>query len=456
MQKMSSCTRADAPPPTRVLAVFIVFFGALPPWLPLTLQSMAFNPQVSFVVIGDAAPPAVLPPNVHFETISYPAIQRRLSLLITPGNESSVRYSFTYKGNDIKPFAAHLFPHLLGAHAWWAWADLDVVFGDLLKFLNFAFTRPACCKVPLRRDGTPKSKRLVNVYHHKEACPCRNGETVNVVSPLYPNPWCKKAWGPFTAFRADVGAELFRRSPQWRAIVASDDYAHFDEWWGPYHYTRGWETMGDVLTRLAEDEGTVVMSKLKMPFAEAKSCRDASCMFCPCGALGLRLHPPSDVAAGAVGARGRAVGRAAPSAGAGRLLVNNKEVMLLHLAEAKYRWLHGDAGAPPLALPAWRPAAAGASGLAAAEAPWRGCVGTSGLGYLNASCGASCSARAPIFHEFDDARAVEKAVKLNRHRVENQWAGHIKYASAADAAPTPHRGRLQFGGCEALQLRSPV
>ena len=30
--------------------------------------------------------------------------------------------------------------------------------------------------------------------------------------------------------------------------------------------------------------GTVVMSKQKMPFAEAKSCRDAACMFCPCGA----------------------------------------------------------------------------------------------------------------------------------------------------------------------------
>ena len=48
--------------PTRELAVFTVFFGQLPPWLPLTLQSMAFNPGVTFIVIGDAAPPALLPP----------------------------------------------------------------------------------------------------------------------------------------------------------------------------------------------------------------------------------------------------------------------------------------------------------------------------------------------------------------------------------------------------------
>eukprot|EP00964_Phaeocystis_antarctica_P142853 scaffold108212_cov51-Phaeocystis_antarctica.AAC.2 len=83
--------------PTRQLAVFTVFFGQLPPWLPLTLQSMAHNPGVSFIVIGDAAPPALLPPNVHFETVSYPEMQARLSRLLTPGNSSSVRYSFTYK-----------------------------------------------------------------------------------------------------------------------------------------------------------------------------------------------------------------------------------------------------------------------------------------------------------------------------------------------------------------------
>jgi hypothetical protein len=131
---------------TRQLAVFTVFFGQLPPWLPLTLQSMAHNPGVTFIVIGDAAPPALLPPNVHFETVSYPAMQARLSRLLTPGNSSSVRYSFTYKANDIKPFAAHLYPELLGRHAWWAWADLDMLFGDLLKYLNLAFAKPACCK----------------------------------------------------------------------------------------------------------------------------------------------------------------------------------------------------------------------------------------------------------------------------------------------------------------------
>jgi hypothetical protein len=219
------------------LVVFIVYFGELPVWLPLTLQSMSVNPRVDFVVIGDAAAPATVPPNVHFERIGFTAMQLRLSELTTPGNSSGVRYDDTFaghynKGNDIKPLAAELYPQLADGHEWWAWSDLDVVFGDLLKWMGQAtLNRHAaccrciprekdggrgarkaadecaasggppsgsCCQIPLRRS--PKSGELevrnvnmVNVYSHKTFCPCDHGERVNVVSPLYPNPWRKKA-----------------------------------------------------------------------------------------------------------------------------------------------------------------------------------------------------------------------------------------------------------------------
>ncbi|KAL1504532.1 hypothetical protein AB1Y20_010934 [Prymnesium parvum] len=395
----------------RALAVFIVFFGDLPPWLPLTLQSMAMNANVSFIVITDATAPALLPPNVHFEKISFEAMQVRLRELTGGG----VNYSFHYKANDIKPVAAELYPHLAAAHEWWAWADLDVVFGDLLKFVEAAQARPACCRVPLRlrglHKGEPKKLSSVNVYTHKAACPCTNGEKVNVICPLYPNPWRKKAWGPFTAFRASAlintsrsderpplrATSLFRNSPQWRAVLTSADYAHFDEWWGPFHYSRGWETMGDVLTRLAEDTGSVVMSKQKLPFAEAKTCRDGACMFCPCGALRLSLWPH------------------------GALVVNGVEVMILHLAESKFAWMHAN-----LSLPQWSPS-------------HRECIEISGLGHMNASCGSACSARAPIFTAADTPGAIEAATRLTRHRT--KWAGHIKYATRAEDI------RLQVGEC---------
>lgn len=72
-----------------------------------------------------------------------------------------------------------------------------------------------------------------------------------------------------------------------------------------------------------------VMSKASLPFAEAKSCSDVECTFCPCGATRLRYE-------------------------AGRLYVNDQETMVLHLAESKSRWFR-HAAAVAAALPPYVP-----------------------------------------------------------------------------------------------------
>ena len=87
------------------LLIMTVFFGPLPPWLPLTLHSMAANSQVDFVVVGDAPPPAIMPPNVRFERVTYDEMQRKLAAL----TGRQLHYTNTYKANDIKP----LLPALL-------------------------------------------------------------------------------------------------------------------------------------------------------------------------------------------------------------------------------------------------------------------------------------------------------------------------------------------------------
>ena len=47
-------------------------------------------------------------------------MQRRLSLLVTPANGSSVAYGGHYKANDIKPLAPALFPaHLAVVRRGW-------------------------------------------------------------------------------------------------------------------------------------------------------------------------------------------------------------------------------------------------------------------------------------------------------------------------------------------------
>ena len=72
----------------------------------------------------------------------YDAMQARLSR--AAGRE--VVYTNTYKANDIKPFLPTLYPEAVRGYEWWGWADLDVVFGDLLGYLARAVPKPACCK----------------------------------------------------------------------------------------------------------------------------------------------------------------------------------------------------------------------------------------------------------------------------------------------------------------------
>jgi hypothetical protein len=66
---------------TAELAVLIVYFGELPPWLPITIDSMSANLGVDFSLITDADPPPELPQNVRFVHSSFGAMQQRLSEL---------------------------------------------------------------------------------------------------------------------------------------------------------------------------------------------------------------------------------------------------------------------------------------------------------------------------------------------------------------------------------------
>ncbi len=272
------------------LALLALWFGPWPPWIHLTLRSIHANNDVAFYMLTDNKPPtANLPHNLNITTMPYQVLQNKLAKLTA----RPVAYNSTYKANDLKPLLPVLLPHAMSAgHEWWGWTDLDVIFGDLLKYLELATARTVKKQPP------------------------------NVMTPFFPNPWRKMCWGPLTLFHSSLGDQLFQRASSWRAIVASPHYIHFDEWWGEYR-RRGWDTMGDVLERLSED-GTVRMSDMELPHSEAKSCNDVECTFCPCGAMRFRLEGKT-------------------------LHVNGKESMVLHLAEAKRTWYQatGDSASQP-------------------------------------------------------------------------------------------------------------
>ena len=281
---------------SRYMVVYLVYFGPTPPWLPVSLASMRWNPRITFAFVGDTELPAA-PPNVVQFRMSYAEMQTRLSALVG----ATVRYTEGYKANDIKPFAGALFANFTRGFEWWAWADADVVFGDLERYMRMATSKPACC-ANLTRG------RDLNIYRRRSACPCAQPTAVDLVTPLHPNPWNKKIWGPFTAIRDPARTmHLPMRAPGWRGALTDPSYRHFDEWWGAK------ATLGETIDALVH-AGELVPSREKLPFGEAKTCDDANCGFCPCGVVSFSLS-----------ASGLILNEATPA-------------MLLHLAESKPRW----------------------------------------------------------------------------------------------------------------------
>jgi hypothetical protein len=154
----------------------------------------------------------------------------------------------------------------------------------------------------------------------------------------------------------------------------------------------------------------------------------------------------------------------------GQLSVNGRDVMLLHLAESKLAWRHS---ASVARLPAWAPpdppagieaSARALAGIEAAGAPagmgadasaapasslWGGCVQADNLGWMNRTCGSTCSARSLDWVPTGQASQLELATRLARHRVVSQWAGHIKYAARDDEAASH---AVKVGACSPSKL----
>lgn len=120
---------------SKSIVFFTAWFGPWPAWMKFHLQSVRLNPDIDWILVGDAPPPADLPPNVRILTISFAdyraACERRLG----------VRCDWTspYKLCDLKPLFGHLHPDLIEGYDFWGFADLDVVFGRLRRFFTDAF-----------------------------------------------------------------------------------------------------------------------------------------------------------------------------------------------------------------------------------------------------------------------------------------------------------------------------
>jgi len=107
----------------------IPYFGNLPTYFPIFLQSCAFNPEFSFLLISDRRPNFSIPSNVFFVEMSLEEIRKRAEAEL--GFPVALRRP--YKLCDFRPLYGVLFSELLHDCDYWGHCDLDVVFGNLRR-----------------------------------------------------------------------------------------------------------------------------------------------------------------------------------------------------------------------------------------------------------------------------------------------------------------------------------
>jgi hypothetical protein len=108
------------------------YFGKWPFWMPFFLESCRYNPDFDWLFFSDCGTPENLPDNVRIRAISFAdyceMISQRLDIRFAPPSP--------YKLCDLKPAYGLLHAEDLQGYDFWAFGDIDVVYGQLRDYFT--------------------------------------------------------------------------------------------------------------------------------------------------------------------------------------------------------------------------------------------------------------------------------------------------------------------------------
>lgn len=113
------------------IGIVICYIGRLPEWFPLWVKSCAGNPSIDFLLYTDQQL-EVLPENIIAHTVTLNDLQKRFSEVL--GFECSLESP--YKLCDYKVIYGEAFQKDLCQYDFWGHCDVDMIFGDLRKFIT--------------------------------------------------------------------------------------------------------------------------------------------------------------------------------------------------------------------------------------------------------------------------------------------------------------------------------
>ncbi|WP_088239395.1 DUF6625 family protein [Calothrix rhizosoleniae] len=114
------------------IALIIAYFGQWPTWFPAFLESCKYNSGIDWIVFTDCEIPDVSLNNVKF----VPFTIEDFNLLASQKLGFEVNLPFVYKMCDFKPTYGVVFEDYIKDYDFWGHCDLDIVWGDIRKFIN--------------------------------------------------------------------------------------------------------------------------------------------------------------------------------------------------------------------------------------------------------------------------------------------------------------------------------
>lgn len=168
------------------IIILMPYFGKWPFWMELFIEGCRRNPTIDWYFISDCGKPPHCPDNVFYQEMSFSdykkLVSEKLSIQFEP--ESA------YKVCDIRPAFGFLHAELVQGYDFWAFGDLDLVYGDLRRVYSDAYIS----------QYNLISNHATRVSGH--LCLIRNTEYMNT---------------------------LFRKIPQWQQRFADQTHQALDE-----------------------------------------------------------------------------------------------------------------------------------------------------------------------------------------------------------------------------------
>ena len=114
------------------IVLIIPYFGKLPQLFQLWLLSVRYNPTVHFVLITDDDTPFEYPANVKVVKMTF----EECCQLVKLKYDFPIVLTSPYKLCDYKPAYGIIFDNLVKGYDFWGFCDLDMIFGDIRKFVT--------------------------------------------------------------------------------------------------------------------------------------------------------------------------------------------------------------------------------------------------------------------------------------------------------------------------------